>query len=80
MRTDHADRCIDWLELADLLHAPPCPVRRPEATRGHWSRTAVGPATLLLDEPLANLDHSASQQCLGYLQRLTQELNCPCCT
>jgi molybdate transport system ATP-binding protein len=32
---------------------------------------------LLLDEPLANLDHAARQQCLRCLQRLSQELQLP---
>ena len=35
------------------------------------------PQILLLDEPLANLDHAASAQCLGYLQRLADELDLP---
>jgi molybdate transport system ATP-binding protein len=35
------------------------------------------PRLLLLDEPLANLDHAASRQCLACLQRLAGELSLP---
>jgi molybdate transport system ATP-binding protein len=72
------DKVVMWLELEDLL------TRRPETlSAGQKQRVAIGrallsaPRLLLLDEPLANLDHAAAGQCLGYLQRLARELDLP---
>lgn len=73
-----AEQLIHWLDLADLL------ARRPGSlSAGQKQRVAIArallsaPGLLLLDEPLANLDHAASRQCLNYLQRLEHELNLP---
>lgn len=72
------EQVVRWLELEDLLLHTPAVL-----SAGQKQRVAIGrallsaPQLLLLDEPLANLDHSASQQCLAYLQRLARELDLP---
>jgi molybdate transport system ATP-binding protein len=72
------DTLIQWLGLGELL------TRTPDTlSAGQRQRVAIGrallsaPQLLLLDEPLANLDHRASAQCLGLLQLLADKLNLP---
>ena len=72
------DQVVAWLELSDLLSRT-----TDTLSAGQKQRVAIGrallssPRLLLLDEPLANLDHAARQQCLRCLQRLSDELQLP---
>ncbi|MBE9537454.1 MAG: molybdenum ABC transporter ATP-binding protein [Proteobacteria bacterium] len=69
---------VEWLQLGKLI------ARLPESlSAGQTQRVAIGrallsgPQMLLMDEPLANLDHVAREECLFYLRRLRNALDLP---
>lgn len=71
-------------ELIALLGLETLLVQKPDTlSAGQKQRAAIAralcsaPRLLLLDEPLANLDHRASRQCLAVLQTLAQKLDLP---
>ena len=72
------EQVFDWLELAPLLDRPAAAL-----SAGQRQRVAIGrallssPQLLLLDEPLANLDHGARRQCLDYLQSVREATGLP---
>ncbi len=72
------DHVIDLLGIRPLLERRPQALSGGERQRVGIARAlAVNPRLLLMDEPLAALDHARKQEILPYLDRLQQELAIP---
>ncbi|MEH6582225.1 MAG: molybdenum ABC transporter ATP-binding protein [Halioglobus sp.] len=68
----------EWLHLEDLLQRPATQLSAGQKQRVAIARALLSaPRLLLLDEPLANLDKLARQQCLRYLHQLRDTLDLP---
>ncbi|MDX1694413.1 MAG: molybdenum ABC transporter ATP-binding protein [Ketobacteraceae bacterium] len=73
-----------YQQIVDMLGIGPLLDRRPaQLSGGEQQRVAiarallVNPAVLLMDEPLASLDHARKQEILPYLERLKSDLSIP---
>jgi molybdate transport system ATP-binding protein len=72
------DQAIELLGIGHLLERKPDRLSGGERSRIGIARAlAVKPRLLLMDEPLAALDHKRKQEILPYLERLHRELDMP---
>lgn len=72
------DQAIDLLGIEALLERKPERLSGGERSRVGIARAlAVSPRLLLMDEPLAALDHARKQEILPYLQKLHDALEIP---
>ena len=79
-----ADRYADRAQILTLLGIEHLLPRKPsQLSGGEKQRVAIGrallasPRLLLMDEPLASLDHSRKAEILPYIERLRDELRIP---
>lgn len=72
------DEVVELLGLESLLDQYPDQLSGGERQRIAIARALlVNPALLLMDEPLASLDHQRKQELLPYLERICRQLSVP---
>ncbi len=72
------DQAVALLDIGHLLGRKPARLSGGERQRVGIARAlATSPRLLLMDEPLAALDHALKQEILPYLERLHDELDIP---
>lgn len=83
-RLAETDRQIDWDQVVEMLDISHLLQRKPQKlSGGEQQRISIGrallssPKVLLMDEPLAALDHARKQEVLPFIRKLHDELAIP---
>jgi molybdate transport system ATP-binding protein len=83
-RSPKGRRKISWQEVIEILELTPLLNRRPTGlSGGERQRVAIGrailtsPELLIMDEPLASVDHEGKRRILGFIQQIQSRLKLP---
>ncbi|MBF0453715.1 MAG: molybdenum ABC transporter ATP-binding protein [Magnetococcales bacterium] len=83
-RAKKAQSRVCWDEVIDILELAPLLTRHPQRlSGGEQQRVAIGrtlltgPQLLIMDEPLASMDHTGKKKILGFIHRVQTHLKLP---
>jgi molybdate transport system ATP-binding protein len=83
-RSKGAESRVSWDEVIEILELAPLLDRQPGGlSGGEKQRVAIGrailtgPEFLIMDEPLASMDHQGKRRILGFIRRLQSQLRLP---